>query len=54
MLAGFFGWFVRYPNVGHKLCMLNKKYDDNKKRKIIRNKIIVVDNIKKKKRILKG
>ncbi len=25
-----FGWFVKYPNVGHKICMLNEKNDDDK------------------------
>jgi hypothetical protein len=30
MSAGFFGWFVQYPNVGHKVCMLNKINDDDK------------------------
>jgi hypothetical protein len=30
MLARFFGWFVQYPNVGHKICMFNEKNDDNK------------------------
>jgi hypothetical protein len=34
MLIDFFGWFVQYPNVGHKICMLNEKNEDN--RKIIR------------------
>jgi hypothetical protein len=24
-LVGFFGWFVEYLNVGHKICMLNEK-----------------------------
>jgi hypothetical protein len=31
MLASLFGWFVQYPNVGHKICMLNEKNDDDKK-----------------------
>jgi hypothetical protein len=31
MWAGFFGWFVQYPNVGHKICMFNEKNDDDKK-----------------------
>jgi hypothetical protein len=31
MSTGFFGRFVHYPNVGHKICMLNEKNDDNKK-----------------------
>jgi len=22
---------LQYPNVGHKICMLNEKYDDDKK-----------------------
>ncbi len=33
MLTRFFGWFVQYPNDGHKICMLNEKNDDNKKKK---------------------
>jgi hypothetical protein len=47
MSARFFGWFVQYPNVGHKICMLNEKIDDNKKKKIRRNKLIVIDNRRK-------
>jgi hypothetical protein len=31
MSVGFFGWFVQYPNLGHKICMLNEKNDDDKK-----------------------
>jgi hypothetical protein len=31
MLTDFFRWFVQYPNVGHKTCMLNEKNDDDKK-----------------------
>jgi hypothetical protein len=31
MLVGFFGWFMQYPNVGHKMCMFNEKNHDNKK-----------------------
>jgi hypothetical protein len=31
MLVGFFGWFVQYPNVGHKTCMFNEKIEDDKK-----------------------
>jgi hypothetical protein len=31
MLVGFFGWFVQYSNVGHKICMFNEKNDDDKK-----------------------
>jgi hypothetical protein len=31
MSTDFLGWFVQYPNVGHKICMLNEKNDDNKK-----------------------
>jgi len=31
MSIGFFGWFVQYPNVEHKICMPNEKYDDDKK-----------------------
>jgi hypothetical protein len=34
MLVSFFGWFVQYPNVGHKICMLNEKNDDNKKKNL--------------------
>jgi hypothetical protein len=30
MLVGFFGWFVQYPNVGHKICMSNDKNHDDK------------------------
>jgi hypothetical protein len=33
MLAGFFGWFVQYPNVGHKICMFNDQNEDDKKKK---------------------
>jgi hypothetical protein len=33
MPNSFFGWFVQYPNVGHKICMLNDKNDDDKKLK---------------------
>jgi len=40
MSAGFFGWFVQYPNVGHQICMFNNKNDDDKKIKIKRNKIL--------------
>jgi hypothetical protein len=47
MSARFFGWFVQYPNVGHKICMFNEKNDDNKKKKIRRNKLIVIDNRRK-------
>ncbi len=47
MLAGFFGWFVQYPNVGHKICMFNDKNDDDKKIEIITNKIIVMNNRRK-------
>jgi len=31
MPAGFFGWFVQYPNVGHKISMFNEKNEDDKK-----------------------
>ncbi len=31
MSTGVFGWFVQYPNVGHKICMLNEKNDDDTK-----------------------
>jgi len=34
MLISFFGWFVQYPNVGHKICMFNEKNDDNKKKNL--------------------
>ncbi len=40
MSLSFFGWFVQYPNVGHKICMLNEKNDDNKKNKVRRNKVL--------------
>jgi len=30
VLASFFGWFVQYPNVGHKIFMFNEKNDDDK------------------------
>jgi hypothetical protein len=30
-LVGFLGWFVQYPNGGHKIYMFNEKNDDNKK-----------------------
>jgi hypothetical protein len=30
MLVGFLGWFVQYPNVGHKICMFNEKNNDDK------------------------
>ncbi len=25
MPVRFFGWFMQYPNVEHKICMLNEK-----------------------------
>jgi hypothetical protein len=25
MQVDFFGWFMQYPNVGHKICMFNEK-----------------------------
>jgi hypothetical protein len=31
MLASFLGWFVQYPNVGHKIYMFNEKNDDDKR-----------------------
>jgi hypothetical protein len=30
MPTSVFGWFVQYPNVGHKICMFNEKNDDDK------------------------
>jgi hypothetical protein len=30
MPADFFGWFVQYPNVGHKICMFNEKNGEDK------------------------
>jgi hypothetical protein len=52
ILASFFGWFVQYPNVGHKICMFNEKNDDDKKIKIRKYKIIVINNrTRKRKRI---
>ncbi len=47
MSPRFFGWFVQYPNVGHKICMFNEKNDDDKKLKNRRNKVIVINNIRK-------
>jgi hypothetical protein len=47
MLIGFFGWFVQYPNVGHKICMFNEKNDDNKKIENKRNKLILINNRRK-------
>jgi hypothetical protein len=39
MPTSFFGWYCAiYPNVGHKICMLNEKNDENKKLKTRRNK----------------
>jgi len=46
MSARFFGWFVQYPNVGHKICMLNEKMMTIKKL-IKRNKLIMIDNRRK-------
>jgi hypothetical protein len=37
----FFGWFVQYPNVGHKIFMFNEKNDDDKKIKNRRKKIVI-------------
>jgi hypothetical protein len=31
MSVGVFGWFVQYPNVGHKICMFNEENNDDKK-----------------------
>jgi hypothetical protein len=31
MPTGFLGQFLQYPNVGHKICMLNEKNDDDTK-----------------------
>jgi hypothetical protein len=37
-----------FPNVRHKICMLNEKNDNNKKKlKIKRNKLIVINNRRK-------
>jgi hypothetical protein len=48
MSIGFFGWLVQYPNVGHKICMLNEKNDDDKYIYTIRrNKLIVINNRRK-------
>ncbi len=33
MFASFFGWFVQYPNVGHKICMFNENNDLGEKEK---------------------
>jgi len=33
MLAGFFGWFVQYQNVEHKICMMSMKKMMTKKTK---------------------
>jgi hypothetical protein len=41
VLASFFGWFVQYPNVGHKIFMFNEKNDDDKIKKIRRKKIVI-------------
>jgi hypothetical protein len=38
---------MQYPNVEHKICMFNEKNDDDKKIKITRNKIIVINNRRK-------
>jgi len=42
---------VQYPNVGHKICMLNEKNDDNKILKKRRNKVIIINNIKNSREI---
>jgi hypothetical protein len=36
MLINFFGWFVQYPTVEHKICMFNGKNGDDKKNKKIK------------------
>jgi hypothetical protein len=41
---GVFGWFVQYLNVEHKICMFNEKPDDDKKLKIRRKKLFVINN----------
>jgi hypothetical protein len=53
MLVGFFKWFVQDPNVGHKICILNEKNDDDKKIKNRRNKIIVINKKRKQYRTRK-
>jgi hypothetical protein len=47
MSIRFFGWFVQYPNVGHKTCMFKEKMMMIKKIKIRRNKLIVINNRRK-------
>ncbi len=42
---------MQYPNVGHKICMLNEKNDDNKNFKKRRNKVIIINNIKNSREI---
>jgi len=49
MLVNFFGWFMQYPNVGHKICTFNEKNDDNKKKNLEGKK--VKETIKKCKEI---
>jgi hypothetical protein len=31
MQVDFLGWFMQYPNVGHKICVFNEKNEDDKK-----------------------
>ncbi len=45
MPVDFFGWFVQYSYVGHKLCMFNEKNDDNKKK--LEKKVFIVNSRRK-------
>jgi hypothetical protein len=44
MLASLFGWFVQYPNVGHKICMFNEKMMMIKINKNRRDKLIMINS----------
>jgi hypothetical protein len=39
MLARVFGWFMQYPNVDHKICMLNEKNEKNEKNWKLKKKL---------------
>ncbi len=45
MSINFFGWFVQYPNVGHKIACSMKKWWWHKIKKLKRKIIILINYI---------